>query len=176
MIQRVISGGQMGADLAGWRAAKAAGIATGGMMPRGFRTETPNGQGWGEVHPEFRDLYGARQFWTDRYEDRTPINVCLADGTILFGNPDSPGGRLVQKIERNLRRDDPARPPVFEVARWDGSIDDPNAASWWIAEGAIRVLHVAGNRESRSPGIGAWVEEYLAEVFRLLKAAPGPNP
>jgi hypothetical protein len=28
---------------------------------------------------------------------------------------------------------------------------------------------VAGNRESSSPGIGAWVERYLTEVFRLLK-------
>lgn len=30
-------------------------------------------------------------------------------------------------------------------------------------------LNIAGNRESKSPGIGAWVEEYLAEMFRILK-------
>src|SRR3954453_21838055 len=52
MLERVISGGQTGADLAGWRAARAAGIATGGWMPRGFWTEA------GE-RPEFAELYGA---------------------------------------------------------------------------------------------------------------------
>ena len=39
MIDRVISGGQTGADQAGWRAAKASGIPTGGWMPKGFLTE-----------------------------------------------------------------------------------------------------------------------------------------
>jgi hypothetical protein len=38
MIERVISGGQTGADQAGWRAARAAGIPTGGFMPKGFLT------------------------------------------------------------------------------------------------------------------------------------------
>ena len=34
MIELVISGGQTGADQAGWRSAKKAGIATGGYMPK----------------------------------------------------------------------------------------------------------------------------------------------
>ena len=39
MLERVISGGQTGADQAGWRAARAFGIPTGGAMPKGFLTE-----------------------------------------------------------------------------------------------------------------------------------------
>jgi hypothetical protein len=39
MIERVIAGGQTGADQAGWRAARASGIATWGFMPLGFLTE-----------------------------------------------------------------------------------------------------------------------------------------
>ena len=35
MISRVISGGQTGADQAGWRAAKRCGIATGGEWMEG---------------------------------------------------------------------------------------------------------------------------------------------
>lgn len=35
----IISGGQTGADQAGWRAARRCGLATGGRMPREFETE-----------------------------------------------------------------------------------------------------------------------------------------
>jgi len=37
-----------------------------------------------------------------------------------------------------------------------------------IVEVKIRVLNVAGNRESKAMGIGARVERFLAEVFRQL--------
>jgi Circularly permutated YpsA SLOG family len=36
---KIISGGQTGADQAGWRAAKACGLETGGWMPKGWKTE-----------------------------------------------------------------------------------------------------------------------------------------
>ena len=52
MLERIVSGGQTGADQAGWRAAKALGIATGGWMARRFLTEDG-------PRPEFRKLYGA---------------------------------------------------------------------------------------------------------------------
>jgi hypothetical protein len=39
VLAKVISGGQRGADQAGWRAARALGIPTGGWMPLEFRTE-----------------------------------------------------------------------------------------------------------------------------------------
>jgi len=38
LVDRVISGGQTGADIAGLKAAKAFGIPTGGYMTSGFRT------------------------------------------------------------------------------------------------------------------------------------------
>jgi hypothetical protein len=44
MITLVISGGKTGADQAGWRAAEACGIETGGWMPLHFQTENgPDG-------------------------------------------------------------------------------------------------------------------------------------
>jgi hypothetical protein len=39
VLDKVISGGQRRADQAGWRAARAAGILTGGWMLVGFLTE-----------------------------------------------------------------------------------------------------------------------------------------
>jgi len=49
MLERVISGGQTGADQAGWRAARASGIPTGGAMPGGFLTEDG-------ARPDFAEL------------------------------------------------------------------------------------------------------------------------
>jgi len=46
MLAKIISGGQSGADRAGWRAARTFGILSGGWMPRGFLAEDG-------PHPEF---------------------------------------------------------------------------------------------------------------------------
>jgi hypothetical protein len=66
MLGLVVTGGQTGADQGGWRAARAAGIPTGGWMTRGFLTETPDGRG-DESHPEFAGLYGAHELPSTRY-------------------------------------------------------------------------------------------------------------
>jgi predicted Rossmann-fold nucleotide-binding protein len=86
MITMVISGGQTGADQAGWRAAEACGIPPGGWMPRGFLTED-GPQRW------FANVYGAREMPTASYPARTVQNVRDSDGTIWFGSTDSPGAR-----------------------------------------------------------------------------------
>jgi hypothetical protein len=44
-----------------------------------------------------------------------------------------------------------------------------------LAQSGVRVLMVAGDRESRDPGIGERVERFLLVVFRWLAALPGPS-
>lgn len=158
MIERVISGGQTGADQAGWHAARRFGIETSGWMPKGFLTED------GPLDPEAAALYGAVEHFSSEYPPRTRANVSAADATIWFGDPDSRGGKLTISIVRSqpgkrfcvIRRPDEPLRLVFEVAEWFK----------WMRD--VKVLNVAGNRESSAPGIGALVEEYLCEVFRLL--------
>jgi hypothetical protein len=89
MLVKVISGGQTGVDQAGWRAAKACGIPTGGYIPKGFLTE----EGF---RPEFVERYGAVETETTGYQDRTRYNVLEADGTVWFGSQDSPGFKLTR--------------------------------------------------------------------------------
>jgi hypothetical protein len=48
---KIISGGQTGVDRGALKAAKAAGLETGGWMPRGWLSEDG-------PHPEFAELYG----------------------------------------------------------------------------------------------------------------------
>jgi hypothetical protein len=38
----------------------------------------------------------------------------------------------------------------------------------WLQD--VTVLNVAGNRESRSPGLEQWTQHFLIRVFRAVKA------
>jgi hypothetical protein len=160
MIERVISGGQTGADQAGWRAAKAAGIACGGYMPLDFMTEAG-------PRPEFAELYGAKEWpelcltLAEQYRARTEANVMGADWVFWFGANNSRGGRATfRAVERH-------GPGWLAIEKPDGLL--PEQAVYVLARQEVKVLMIAGNRESKAPGIGEWVERYLTEVFRLLK-------
>jgi Circularly permutated YpsA SLOG family len=151
MLERVISGGQAGADRAGWRAAQAHHIATGGWMPRGFPAEDG-------PHPEFAALYGARELATDDYPARTRANVRDSDATLLFADDlDADGSRLTLECCLELSR------PCLALRPSESP--DPGATAAWIAAHPIRILNVAGSRESVAPAIGAWVERHLTAVL-----------
>lgn len=164
---RIISGGQTGADQAGWRAAKVAGLEPGGWMPKGFKTEDG-------FHPEFAELYGAQEHSSPAYPPRTRANVKWADATLVFDTSAgtanlkdlSPGSKLTVEIAMELDR-----PSLVIVTRLDEAIGPERApaVAQWLLDRNIRVLNIAGNRESTSPGIGAWVEKYLTDVFCTIK-------
>jgi hypothetical protein len=152
MLERIVTGGQTGVDQAAWRAARALGIATGGWMTRGFQTEDG-------PRPEFAQLYGAVELGSVNYPARTRANARDSDATVWLGNPDSPGGRTTLDACERLGR------PVLEIL--DGFTRPSEVAAWIEAE-EVRVLNVAGSRESRAPGIGARAERFLLEVFRRI--------
>ncbi len=157
ILQRVISGGQTGADRAGLIAAKAAGIPTGGWMPRGFRAHDG-------YHPEFAALYGIRETTSDRYQPRTRMNVQESDATLRFATDwQSPGEVLTLNLCRRYRK------PHLDVTP-GGSRGSAEVVAWLMAN-RVRVLNVAGNSEATSPGIQEFVTEFLGEVFRLLRLA-----
>jgi Circularly permutated YpsA SLOG family len=156
MLDRVISGGQAGADQAGWRAAKACGIPTGGWMPKGFLTEDG-------PCPEFAELYGATELPTAYYPARIRRNVLESDGTLWFGSFDS--GIFTTTHDATLLRSDAY--PFLIVHR----VTKPLDVAWWIRSNKVRVLNVAGNRELINPGIGERVEVFMLAVFRKLAKA-----
>jgi hypothetical protein len=44
----------------------------------------------------------------------------------------------------------------------------PSEVAAWIEAEVVRVLNVAGNRESTEPGIGEPAERFLVAVFRQM--------
>lgn len=158
-IEKVIAGGQTGADQAGLRAARAAGITTGGWAPKGWKTEDGPA-------PWLAD-YGLREHESSDYSKRTEQNIIESDFGLLFGDCRSRGSRLFLRIEREIS--DAFRQPPLVIHNAGQSVTH---AAHLLRLIAPKVLNIAGNRESASPGIGAWVEQYLVEVFRLLREAP----
>lgn len=152
-IDKVVSGGQTGADFAGWRAAKRCGIVTGGFMPKGFLTEVG-------PRPEFAELYGAVEHVSPQYPPRTFVNAGISHFTLWFGRGDSRGYACTERACSRQGR------PIWSIV--DPEHRTPQEIAGRIRMQDFTIMNVAGNRESMSPGIGAWVEEYLVEMFGLL--------
>ena len=159
MISLVVTGGQSGSDQAGWRAARAASIPTGGWMPKGYHTEDG-------PRPEFAELYGAKEHEYSNYPPRTRANVNACDVLLWFGNPYSPGGRLTLGICDHMAV---LTPNAIITTPADPGTTVAFLRAQRAAFGRDLVVMVAGNRESSKPGIGRRVERYLTEVFRLMR-------
>jgi hypothetical protein len=153
MLEKIISGGQTGADQAAWRAAEAYGVSTGGWMPEGFLTEDG-------PRPEFADRFGAAELPTDSYPARTEQNVRDSDATLWFGETTTSGAHETVGSCQRLGK------PCMPV--YPGASFEPSHVASWIAENSITALNVAGNRESDEPGIGDRVERFLGQVLQQL--------
>lgn len=151
-ISLIISGAQTGADQGGLRAAKALGIPTGGWAPKGFRTEEGPA-------PWLCQEFNLDEHDTEYdYEPRTRLNVSIADATVIFGRR-SRGSNLTERVCQQTGKPylwvaDPLKPS--ETLRF----------RLWVARVRPETLNVAGNRESRNPGIGAHVDVFLQRSLR----------
>lgn len=180
MIEKVVSGGQAGVDVAAWDAAVICGIPTGGWMPRGFLTEEG-------PRPEYAAIYGAREHPIASYPPRTRDNVRMADLTLVMGDVTSPGSILAFRTaaeeflpaigwmegapDRGIKVEFDC--PSSRQRKWKwfpvvGSVDE---AEDLILILGPRVVNVGGNRASRAPGIHDWAYRNLVDLFNRIKGA-----
>jgi putative molybdenum carrier protein len=151
-LAKIISGGQSGADIGALRAGEALGIATGGAMPKGFRTEAG-------PRPNYAERFGMREISSRSYRSRTRQNVIDSDGTVIFSGPSLVAGSLLTE-----RLCDALGKPCF-VLDFPAANDQRKLFADWLAAHPIQVLNVAGNRESRSPGIEEFVFHFLVSMI-----------
>jgi hypothetical protein len=157
-VRRIISGGQTGADHGGLAAAKILGLETGGSMPKGWRTAA--GRDYSR-HLE----YGLTENPSSEYPPRTRDNVVNSDGTIVFGDTNSPGSKLTIRLCKEVPK------PWIVITNWDLCEEENlpatlSAFRYWINEKNIQVLNVAGNRESTNPGIFEKTKSFLIKALK----------
>lgn len=152
MIEKIISGGQTGADLGGLKAAKKLSIKTGGLAPKGYKTEIGS-------NLELSTLYGLAAAPTDDYSYRTAANVRASHATVIFAtNAKSPGTKLT------IKTCEAGGKPFILINPFEA--DASSLLTAFIAGAYARygkkiILNVAGNRESKSPGIENCVEDLI---------------
>lgn len=156
MLKKVISGFQIGADIAGIKAAKALGLETGGWMPKGFKTLIGN-------IPAYA-AYGARETKSEEYPTRTYANVADSDGTIRLATSfESRGEKCTLKAIKEYKK------PYLDVnlnninETWDYSVAN---AAYWIIINNIKILNISGNAKQE---IEPTVFRFLKAVFALVK-------
>ena len=152
MLDKIVSGGQTGADRAALDVAIELGIATGGWVPHDRRAED------GKIPARYAGLIETE---TDTYEHRTALNVRDSDATLIFHyGPPSGGTALTLRLARSSSR------PYLAVDLDAVSEDDAaEQVRTWLTSRGIRVLNVAGPRASREPRIAVAVANVLRRAL-----------
>ena len=155
---KIISGGQTGADLGALNAAKAKNIRTGGYIPKGFLTED------GPM-PMLKD-FDLIEMNTTSYPPRTRMNVKESDMTIIFKIVESKGCALTERICKELEK------PylIISTPNHEAALKD---IAFFIISNRVSAesevtINVAGNRETKCPGIQKFVCHVMTRVFEIL--------
>jgi hypothetical protein len=138
-IDKIISGGQTGADRAGLDFAIKNKIPHGGWIPKGRLTE--NGK--------LSAKYHLKEMSTSSYPARTQKNVIVADGTLIVSKGSLSGGSALTR-EFAKRSGKPwLHINMKNMSRKDAS----EKLISWLTKNRIKVLNVAGPRDSKDSGI-----------------------
>ena len=144
----MISGGQTGVDRSALDVALELGMPAGGWCPKGRKAEDGS----------LSSRYPLTETPSEQYWQRTEWNVRDSDGTLV------------------LTRGAPAEGTAYtiEVARKSGKpclvldlSEEPSESvvQAWADEHKVRVLNVAGPRESKCPGIYAQAAQFLRAIL-----------
>ena len=153
-VQKIISGGQTGADRAGLYVAKRFDLVTGGQIPKGFKTLKGS-------EPWLGTEYGLVESTSDNYVPRTFWNVQNSNGTVRFAADFKSRGEICTK-----KAIDKYDKPYFDVDLTDPRKVDDFVA--WLRAANIITLNVAGNAEETFPGCFKKTVDYLTEAFFVM--------
>lgn len=162
MINKILSGGQTGADRGGLDASIVLGIEHNGYCPKGRKSED------GKI-PK---IYNMIETESDKYPPRTLLNIKNSDGTIIFTKtPMGRGSELTIKFCKQETK-------PYAVIYYSCFNSDKNEiktmitnTAEWIKFRKINCLNIAGSRESHCPGIQETVKNFLVEVINELRVS-----
>lgn len=147
-VRRIVSGGQTGVDRGALDAALQLKLPHGGWCPRGRLAED------GTIPKRYR----LKETNSENYKIRTELNVVDSDGTLILYRTELTGGtELTYRFA--IKHGKP-----FLLVDLDQN-PDPHLVRKWIESGEIRVMNVAGPRESTSAGIARAACNFVLSVW-----------
>jgi len=156
-VRKIISGGQIGADIAGLRAGKYLGLETGGYLPHGWKTAHG-------ARPEYAKEYGCIEHASESYAARTFTNVRAADATIRFAiSFRSLGEKCTLRAIREYQK--PYFDVQYEFFPETGQIitvSSHGEVAQWLLENEVKILNVAGNAKVELEPV---VEDFLIKTL-----------
>jgi len=156
MLQKIMSGGQTGADIAGLDAAIANGIPYGGWLTKDRRTEDG----------PLDDKYQLLEMETRGDPKRTERNVKKSDGTVIFVQGKLTGGSALTR-KYAVKHKKPWLHINLKLLTVQKAVIRLEA---WVEKEEISVLNVAGRCASKDPEIYditfTVLNEYLEKIRR----------
>jgi predicted Rossmann-fold nucleotide-binding protein len=150
-LERIVSGGQTGADQAALDVAMELGIPHGGWVPKGRKTESGPLPG----------KYLLKEMPTDSYPKRTEQNVIDSDGTLIISH-----GALSEGSDYTRMMAAKHGKPWIHIDADKQSVDVAvEMIRTWISGNDIETLNVAGPPASKDPRIHATTKMILKAVL-----------
>jgi hypothetical protein len=155
MIRKIVSGGQTGADRAGLDVARRWDFPYGGWCPKGRRAED------GPISTQYQLV----ETPSSNYLQRTEWNARDSDATVVFtlAKAVSGGSARTIRFAREMKK------PVIHIS-FSKSYDPAIELLRFVQKNKVRVLNVAGSRESKEPGLWLKTVECLEAAFFWDKA------
>ena len=151
-LERIVSGGQTGADQAALDVAMELGIPNGGWVPKGRKTES------GPLPVK----YLVKEMPTDSYPKRTEQNVMDSDGTLIISHGELSEGSDYTRMMAAKH----GKPWIYIDADKQSVAVAVEMIRMWISGNDIETLNVAGPPASKDPRIYAATKTIL-EVLLL---------
>jgi hypothetical protein len=148
-LTQIISGAQTGADRAALDLAIGYQLPHGGWCPKGRRA----------LDGPLDAKYLLTETPKTNYKQRTEWNVRDSDGTIIFTFAEALSGGSLKTMEFAQKHDKPCLHVNRSNSRPELTIQN------FIAKHGIKVLNVAGSRESKEPGLYDWVKQILENAL-----------
>jgi len=160
MLEKIISGGQTGADIAALDAAISHNFPYGGWIPKGRRT----------LDGPLDEKYHLDEMPTQSYPKRTAQNVIASDGTVIFQRGALTGGSALTR-KCAIKND---KPWLHLDLKKLSTNEAGKILQEWIKNNEIKILNVAGKSAKSDPKIYQLVYSVTSMV---LDKCPHPcNP
>lgn len=151
-INKIISGGQTGADRAAFDFALENDLQMGGFVPKGRRAQD------GRIPAKYPNLIETSG---RNYAERTELNIINSDATIILSHGKLTGGSLLtRKLAKKHHK------PFLHIDLADFDLKEVSAkAQGFLALTECKILNIAGSRASGDKEIYQKTKEFLTNLF-----------